>query len=84
MLQYIEHLGFDDDFGLLDVSVLSKEHLVNSDEIMKRMSEMSKELYKECKSKLQDNYDKVELLAERLLESETLTGNEIKQLFDKK
>ena len=81
MMQYVERLGFDSDFGLLDVSVLSKEHLVNSKEITDRLSKMSKELYNECKSKLSENYNLVEKLAQKLLETETLSGGEIETLF---
>ncbi len=81
MMQYVERLGFDSDFGLLDVSVLSKEHLINSREITDRLSKMSKELYNECKSKLSENYNLVEKLAQKLLETETLSGGEIETLF---
>lgn len=81
MMQYVERLGFDSDFGLLDVSVLSKEHLINSREITDRLSKMSKELYNECKSKLSENYNLVEKLAQKLLETETLSGSEIETLF---
>ncbi|MBO5434367.1 AAA family ATPase [bacterium] len=81
MLMYIEHLGFDKKFGLLDVSVLSREHLVNSDSITNKLSEMSLKLYDECKSLLNNNYDMVEKLAQKLLEIETLSGDEIELLF---
>lgn len=82
MLQYIEHLGFDSEFGLLDVSVLTKEHLVDSGNVTKKMSAMSIEIYDQCKTLLEANYDKVEKLAQKLLKSETLTGYEVHELLD--
>lgn len=84
MTAYVEKFGFDDDFGLLDVGVLSKEHLVDSAEITKIISNMSKTLYDRCKKMLLDNYELVELLANKLLEVETLNGDEISKLFDNK
>lgn len=81
MLQYIEHLGFDKKFGLLDIGVLGKEHLINSDLITDKMSEMSVAMYKKCKDLISKNYDKVEALAQALLEEETLSGEDIDRLF---
>ena len=81
MMQYVEKLGFDKDFGLLDVGVLAKEHLVNSDRITDKLTDMSVKLYAETKTLLEKNYDKVEALASKLLEVETLSGSEILELF---
>ena len=81
MTEYIERLGFDDDFGLLDMGVLSREHLLDSKDITKKLSQMSKELYTECKQKLNDNYGKVETLAQSLLDCNTLSGDEIDKLL---
>lgn len=78
----VERFGFDRTFGLLDVSVLSKEHLVNSDAIMERVSEQSKACYEECLKLLREHYDKVEEVATRLLEKETLTGEEINRIME--
>lgn len=81
MVQYIERLGFDSDYGLLDISVLNSTHLIDSNDLTKRLSTMSKELYKKCKTKLKENYNMVEKLATKLLEVETLSGKEIEELF---
>lgn len=81
MMQYIEHLGFNKEFGLLDIGLLSKEHLINSDLITNKLQEMSTTLYNECKLLLEKNYDKVERLATKLLEVETLSGDDILQLI---
>lgn len=82
MTNYIERLGFDDDYGLLDITVLSKNHLINSADISRRLSNMSKELYSKCVEMLKDNYYLVELLAIQLLKVESLSGKEIDQLFE--
>lgn len=82
MMQYIEHYGFDKDFGLLDISVLSQEHLVNSKELTDKLSKMSNELYDRCKKILIEYYNLVEKLATKLLDVETLSGEEIRKLFE--
>lgn len=82
LVQYVEKFGFDKSFGLLDVSVLGKEHLVNSDIIMQKVSQMSREYYNECLNKLKENYDKVEKVAELLLERETIPGEMIDNIVN--
>lgn len=82
LLAYLENYGFDKDFGLLDISVLSKQHIIDSEIVTSKLSAMSKELYAECKSLLDANYSKVELLATTLLEKETLSGEEITALLN--
>ena len=59
----------------------SKEHLINSDLITNKLQEMSTTLYNECKLLLEKNYNKVERLATKLLEVETLSGDDILQLI---
>lgn len=81
MTAYIEHFGFDKEFGMLDVGVLNREHLVNSDLITSRLIEMSTRLYDNCYNLLKDNYALVESLAQNLLEYETLSSKEIYTIF---
>lgn len=80
MMKYIESLGFDKEFGLLDIEVLTQQHLINSDMITEKLSKMSKELYAQCLSLLKENYDKVEILAQKLLAEDSISGNELKEL----
>ena len=84
MTNYIERLGFDKDFGLLDITVLAQNHLINSDKVLEKLSKMSIEYYKECKNLLEVNYDKVEVVAQALLEREVLTSTEINELLKQK
>jgi len=82
MMNYIEKFGFDKEFGLLDIGVLSKEHLINSEEITNKLSNMSRNLYEKSLSLLKDNYKLVETLANKLLDVGTLSGDEITELFN--
>lgn len=82
MRQYVQSFGFDRDFGLLDMKVLNEYNLINNDDITRRLSEMSKQLYDSTLKDLRDNYHLVERLAARLLEVETLSGAEVINLFE--
>lgn len=82
LVQAVEKFGFDKSFGLLDISVLGKEHLVNSDVIMQNVQETSRKYYEECKEILQKNYDKVESVAQLLLEKETIPGEIINNVVN--
>lgn len=84
MSKYIQTYGFDDDFGLLDMTVLQQESIIENNQIVSRLSEMSKKLYTECLDLLSKNYSSVELLAEKLLELETMSGDEITDLLKNK
>lgn len=80
LVQYVEKFGFDKSFGLLDISVLGKEHLVNSDTIMNKIGQMSRDYYTECLELLKKHYDHVETVATLLLSKETLPGDEISNI----
>lgn len=81
LTQYIERLGFDEQTGLLDISLLSKDHLVNTSSTIKSLTRISNELYDSCVNMLEQNYRYVDVLAERLLSEESLTGSQIEKLF---
>lgn len=81
MYNYIQRYGFDKDFGLLDVSVLESKQLVDAKDTVTRLSSMSKEMYDRTYQCLAENYKLVEILANKLLECETLSGNEIEKLL---
>lgn len=78
---YIMRYGFNKNFGLLDMSLLQQIEVASSEKLVNMMTEMSKELYNQTVTLLRDNYDKVELLAQKLLECETLSGAEINNLL---
>ena len=84
MLKYIELYGFDKDFGLLDMNLLQESSIIENSAIVDRLSEMSKTLYEECLSILKDNFNLVERLALKLLDVETMSGEQIEQLLSVK
>lgn len=53
-----------------------------SEIIDKEVEELVKKLYEEVKITLMENKEKLERIANTLLEKETLTGEEVKQLYD--
>lgn len=81
MLSYIQRYGFDKEYGLIDISVLTDSQLIPGEEITKRISEMSKTFYNQTKEELKQHFDLVEVLAKKLIECETLTGKEIEELL---
>lgn len=80
--EYVTKLGFNDEFGLLDIDVLSQYNIVDQNAFLSLLQVMSKNLYKDTVSLLKNNFKLVDLLAEKLLECETLSGNEVLELFD--
>ena len=64
------------------IGTRSEGILVDAGATSRRMADMSKEIYGRCRGMLEQNYDKVERLAKRLLEDETLAGNAIESLME--
>jgi cell division protease FtsH len=79
---YVGKYGFDKDTGLLDVEMLVKDNLTTSDNMLMKMAELSRELEEKTMNLLETNYAFVELIAQQLLEKETLGGEAIKELLD--
>lgn len=80
---YICEQGFDDKFGLISMNVLSQTHILNENDTLFRIRQMSIKFYNDSISMLLKNFEKVELLAEKLLEVETLNGQDIEELLSK-
>lgn len=80
---YILKYGFLKKFGMLDIDVLGQNNMINSEEVLSLMSELSRELEEKTLTLLKKNYYLVTVLAVRLLESETLSGDEIKELLSR-
>lgn len=84
MVNYIEKYGFDESFGLLDMQILNKNMTVSEETLTKRLSVMSQKMYEKSHDILLDNYNKVEILANKLMEAETLNDIEIKDILENK
>ncbi len=79
--EYVSKLGFDEKFGLLDMGVLAKTQIIDKSNSFELIQKKSKELYKTTMELLKTNYNLVELLANKLLEIETINGEDILKLF---
>lgn len=77
LLGYVTKYGFCDE--LVDYSVFDQEGVDNS-KVIEKIGELSRELYKTACEKLRDNYEAVEILAKKLLEVKSMSGDEIKEL----
>ena len=82
--KYISSFGMDKDFGMLNLEELMGKTLINSmnDEMLKTASELSNRLYKETLDLLNEHKELLKLLAEELLEKETLKSDDINLLID--
>lgn len=78
---YVERYGFDDEFGLIDMSVIHQDSLIKDDNTLERVQKIAKTLYNSTEELLKKSYNLVEVLAESLLENETLSGTEITELL---
>lgn len=81
LLNYIQKYGFDMEYGIIDIGVLSESQLVSADSITDRITKMSTQFYEECKALLEQNFDKVEAIAKALLEQEILDANDVKTIL---
>lgn len=81
ILNYIEKYGFNQEFGMLDMEVLHNSSLIDNSYIVELMSKMAVDFEEETMRLLKDNFNLVEILAEKLLECETLSGEAITELF---
>lgn len=78
---YIEENGFNKNFGMLNMNILRNKGLIDNSHILKLMSEMAVKYERKTTVLLNNNFNLVELLAEKLLECETLSGDGILELF---
>ncbi|EOU1990300.1 ATP-dependent metallopeptidase FtsH/Yme1/Tma family protein [Clostridium perfringens] len=70
---YISAYGMDDEYGMLNLNVLG----CKDSEISERAKNMAKRLYEETFDLLSSNKHLLEAIADKLIEKETLTGEEL-------
>lgn len=75
---YVMQVGFDKEMGLLDLNVVQYDE----ERVFARMKEIANKLYAETLDLLSRNYGYVEKLVGALREKETLSGNEVYELFE--
>ena len=79
---YVQKYGFDSEVGLLDMDMLANTVDINEFNVAERVSSLAKDLYDDTMNALIKNYSMVEILAQKLLEIETLSGDEILKLLE--
>ena len=72
---YFSTYGMSEEFGMLEID--------DNDKYFKESIELSKKLYNETQSLLQDNQDKLKKIAETLIEKETINEEELDNLIKK-
>lgn len=77
IVDYINKFGMDSDMGLFSMDVLESNH--DSELINKCRSQMNK-LYDDTKVLLESNLDRLEQIAEELLDKESLSGEDIERI----
>jgi len=80
LMAYVTKFGFDKSVGFIDLEVLAGEFQTN-ETVIERVKELSKEMYQETLKLLKENYDMVEVLAKKLLEVKTMSGEEVDALM---
>lgn len=82
LYNYVSKLGFNESTGLLDYEVLSQNILSASDKTITEMAELSNRLYAETVELISENKEIVERLAQVLLKEKTLSGEDVKKVFN--
>lgn len=80
LYDYVAHLGYDTEFGLLNLDVLTEHQLMTDSHFFELMQKKSKELYEKTEKLMRENLDMLDRIADGLMEFETLTGPELEKL----
>lgn len=80
LYEYVSNLGFSEEFGMINLDVLSEKQIIDKSNSFELIQKASKRLYEEAKTDLQKALPLVESVALRLIEQETLSGEEIGQI----
>ena len=81
LLAYVGRYGFEEQFGMLNLEVLQEHNLVHKEQVTTLLTQLSAKLYRESTLSLQNHYEWIVHLAEKLLEVETMTGEEFSLLM---
>ena len=78
LMGYVMDFGFCEDLGLLNYRHLGQDNKV----VLEKVQELANKFYEECFGLLSANYNKVEKLAQTLLDCEIMSGNEVVELLN--
>lgn len=79
---YVAAYGFDKEVGPVDLMYLREEEMAADHMVADRVQVLAKSFYEKGEEMLRNSYQLVEVLAETLLDSETMSGLEIEELLD--
>lgn len=82
LLSYSTKFGFNESMGLIDFDVLNG--ITINENLTKEISKLSNEFYDKTRKTLNEHFELVEALAEKLLEVKTLSGNEVTDFLTNK
>lgn len=77
---YIMKYGMSDKFGMLDISAFDYQSMSN-DDLVDEAATLANEIYQYTLQTLQNNRDKLQALAEALLENESLLDTDINRIL---
>lgn len=77
MVDYINKFGMDDELGLFSTEVLAD---IPDSELVAKCRDRMKKLYEDTLRLIKNNLPRLEAIAEKLLEKESLSGDDIKRL----
>lgn len=81
--EYIVKYGFSDTFGMNNLDVLQGQgNLFENQAILQDVIETSKRMEEHTRILLEENKEKISYLAEALLDQDTLSGDEVKELME--
>lgn len=83
LYEYIANLGYDIEFGMLNLDVLTEKQLMTGSHLFEMVQKKSKELYAKTEQLIDQNIGMVDKIAKALIEHETLTGDELLALTRK-
>lgn len=82
LYEYIAKLGYESEFGYLNLDVLSEKQLMTESHIFEVMQRKSKELYARTEELIKNNLALLDTIADGLMKFETLTGPELLKLTE--
>ncbi|TJX13856.1 ATP-dependent zinc metalloprotease FtsH [Tissierella creatinini] len=82
IISIVGNLGMDDEYGLLNIKVLSAMGLTGENNLIERSSSILSDLYKETKKLLEDSREYLEKMTRELIIKETIDEEEVNRILE--
>ncbi|SEF90692.1 cell division protease FtsH [Caloramator fervidus] len=82
LLNMIKEYGMIENTGFLNYSIVEENNLINNEKIINVLKDITDELYNEVYNLIQNNINRLNLLAEYLIENETIYEDELNKLIN--